>query len=473
MALCYQPNIVAKDLQFAFDAANPKCYPGSGNLIYSLAGNGITGGLENGTLVSSNLAGYFAFDGSDDFISTNYTIDYDYITVNVWFWSGAFSTFSNYTCVLANQQVGSPYPTFDLRKKAGSTRTIQISFSTDGSVSEIPLNIGELNDYTWYNIQFTYDGTTFKVWLNNVLAVSHSVSSTLRSSTIALLIGKNPSFAGRNAAIYVSQVFIYNRALTDAEIARNYAATKSRYTYKEDIIRDNLILNIDPASALSYPGSGTVLADMSGYNYHPTLVNGPTLAGSGLTSSILLDGSNDYIQIASAYTHTFTAGTTVDVWVKFNSSASFARLLDINDGASTSTVFLSIFRNSSFNDVVLESRSSTTQATQNGIRTTTSPISNGTIQNFTFVIGPGTTDAVSSETPRIYMNANLQSTTLYGSQNNFVPYVVSKTAWIGRSSFAADAYLSANIYAYKIYNRALSAAEVKQNFQSLRGRYGI
>ena len=56
MALCYQPNIVAKDLQFAFDAANPKCYPGSGNLIYSLAGNGITGGLENGTSVSSNLA---------------------------------------------------------------------------------------------------------------------------------------------------------------------------------------------------------------------------------------------------------------------------------------------------------------------------------------------------------------------------------------------------------------------------------
>ena len=71
------------------------------------------------------------------------------------------------------------------------------------------------------------------------------------------------------------------------------------------------------------------------------------------------------------------------------------------------------------------------------------------------------------------MNANLQATTLYGTQNNFVPYVVNKYAWIGRSAFSADAYLSANIYAYKIYNRALSAAEVKQNFQSLRGRYGI
>jgi len=471
MALCYQPNIVAKDLQFAFDAANPKCYPGSGNLIYSLAGNGITGGLENGTLVSSNLAGYFAFDGSDDFISTNFQPNYDYITVNVWFWSGAFSTFGTNTCVVANSQVSSPYPSFDIRKR--NTGALQLQFAISSSGSEIGQEIGFINDYTWYNVQFTYDGSTVKCWLNGLQVVSYSIAGTLRSSTSNLFIGKNPTFAGRNAAIYVSQVFIYNRALTDAEIARNYAATKSRYTYKEDIIRDNLILNIDPASALSYPGSGTVLADMSGYNYHPTLVNGPTLAGSGLTSSILLDGSNDYIQIASAYTHTFTAGTTVDVWVKFNASNSWGRLLDTSDGAGTNTAYLTIARWGGNNEVVLESRSSTTQGTQNGVRTTTTAITNGTIQNFTFVIGPGSTDAVSPESPRIYMNANLQATTLYGTQNNFVPYVVNKYAWIGRSAFSADAYLGANIYAYKIYNRALSAAEVKQNFQSLRGRYGI
>jgi hypothetical protein len=471
MALCYQPNIVAKDLQFAFDAANPKCYPGSGNLLYSLAGNGITGGLENGTLVSSNLSGYFSFDGSDDFISTNFQPNYDYITVNVWFWSGAFSTFGTNTCVVANSQLSSPYPSFDIRKR--NTGALQLQFAISSSGSEIGQDIGYINDYTWYNVQFTYDGATVKCWLNNVQVISYSIAGTLRSSTSNLLIAKNPSFSGRNAAIYVSQVFIYNRALTDAEIARNYAATKSRYTYKEDIIRDNLILNIDPASALSYPGSGTVLADISGYNYHPTLINGPTLAGSGLTSSILLDGSNDYIQIASAYTHTFTAGTTVDVWVKFNASNSWGRLLDTSDGAGTNTAYLTIARWGGNNEVVLESRSSTTQGTQNGVRTTTTAITNGTIQNFTFVIGPGSTDAVSPETPRIYMNANLQATTLYGTQNNFVPYVVNKYAWIGRSAFSADAYLGANIYAYKIYNRALSAAEVKQNFQSLRGRYGV
>jgi hypothetical protein len=472
MALCYQPNIVAKDLQFAFDAANPKCYPGSGNLIYSLAGNGITGGLENGTSVSSNLAGYFAFDGSDDFISTNFQPNYDYITVNVWFWSGAFSTFGTNTCVVANSQVSSPYPSFDIRKR--NTGALQLQFAISSSGSEIGQEIGFINDYTWYNVQFTYDGNTVKCWLNGLQVVSYPIAGTLRSSTSNLFIGKNPAFAGRNAAIYVSQVFIYNRALTDAEIARNYAATKSRYTYKEDIIRDNLILNIDPASALSYPGSGTVLADMSGYNYHPTLVNGPTLAGSGLTSSILLDGSNDYIQIASAYTHTFTAGTTVDVWVKFNASGDYSRLLDISDGAATNTVFLVAARYGTSNNLVLAVRSSTTQNITSGIRTTTTPISNGTIQNFTFVIGPGSTDTLPAEGSKIYFNSVLQTTVIDGDTLAYVPYVVNKTAWIGRSAFAAaGAYLSANIYAYKIYNRALSAAEVKQNFQSLRGRYGI
>ena len=472
MALCYQPNIVAKDLQFAFDAANPKCYPGSGNLIYSLAGNGITGGLENGTLVSSNLAGYFAFDGSDDFISTNFQPNFDYITVNVWFWSGAFSTFGTNTCVVANSQVSSPYPSFDIRKR--NTGALQLQFAISSSGSEIGQEIGFINDYTWYNVQFTYDGSTVKCWLNGLQVVSYPIAGTLRSSTSNLFIGKNPAFAGRNAAIYVSQVFIYNRALTDAEIARNYSATKSRYTYKEDIIRDNLILNIDPASALSYPGSGTVLADMSGYNYHPTLVNGPTLAGSGLTSSILLDGSNDYIQIASAYTHTFTAGTTVDVWVKFNASGDYSRLLDISDGAATNTVFLVAARYGTSNNLVLAVRSSTTQNITSGIRTTTTPISNGTIQNFTFVIGPGSTDTLPAEGSKIYFNSVLQTTVIDGDTLAYVPYVVNKTAWIGRSAFAAaGAYLSANIYAYKIYNRALSAAEVKQNFQSLRGRYGI
>jgi hypothetical protein len=472
MALCYQPNIVVNGLQLAYDAANPKCYAGVGTFVNDLSGNRNTGYLFSGASYSSNLTGYFSFDGSDDYIGTNYIIDYDYLTVNVWFWSGAFSTFPNYTCILANQQNSNPYQTFDLRKKAGSVRTIEIAFSVDANTTAYQLEIGDLNDYAWYNLQFSYDGLIFKVWLNGLQVVSYSLSSTLRSSNIPLMIARNPSFV-RNAAIYVSQVFIYNRALTEAEIQRNYNATKQKYIYNESIIYDGLVLNYDPGSKFSDTNPSTVIANLSERNVNPTFLNGAAYSGSGVTKSILFDGSNDYVQVSSSFSETFTAGTTVDIWVKFNSSASYARLLDISDGAGSNTVFLVLARYSTTNDIILASRASTTQGTTSGMRTTTTPISNGTIQNFTFVIGPGNTDTVPTTGSKIYCNGILQTTVLDGSQFPYVPFVVNKTVWIGRSNFAQDSYLSANIYNVKVYNKALSLSEIRQNFNSLRGRYGI
>jgi hypothetical protein len=473
MALCYQPNIVVKDLQLAYDAANPKCYAGVGTFVNDLSGNNNRGYLYGGAGVSSYLSGYFNFDGVDDYIGTNYIIDYDYFTIGIWFWSGAFSSFSNYTCILANQQSSNPYQTFDLRKKAGSTRTIEVAFSVDANTTAYQLEIGDLNDYTWYNIQFSYDGSVFKVWLNGLFIAFTSISSTLRSSNIPLMIARNPSFV-RNAAIYVSQLFIYNRALTESEIQRNYNATKQRYIYTEDIVTDGLVLNIDPASALAYRGTGTVVADVSGYNYHPTLINGVSFTGVGASSYFSFDGSNDYMQISSAYNQTFTAGTTIDIWVKFNASGNYARLLDISNGSGTFTLYLVIARYGTTNDIVLASRSSLDQGTASGIRTTSTPISNGTIQNFTFVISSGDTDTIPTISPKIYLNGIPQTTTINGSTNCYVPNVTNRYAWIGRSAFnPGDEYLNANIYNYRIYNKALSISEIRQNFQSLRGRYGI
>lgn len=469
MALFYQPNIVIQDLKFAYDAANPKCYAGVGTFVNDLSGNNNNGYLYSGVGFSSNLAGYFTFDGVDDYIGTNFQPNYDYITVNVWFWSGAFSTFGTNTCVVANSQLSSPYPSFDIRKRI--TGALQLQFAISSSGTEIGQDIGFINDYTWYNVQFTYDGSTVKCWLNGVQVINYSIAGTLRNSTSFLQIAKNPSFAGRNAAIYVSQLFIYNRALTDSEIQRNYNATKQRYIYTEDIIFDNLVVNYDPGNNLSAVGTGSSVVDLSGFNTHAILLNGPVYSGVGNTRSIVFDGVDDYIQLSSAYSETFTAGTTVDVWVKFNASGSYARLLDISNGAGSNTVFLSIFRWVTTGSIVLEARSTSTQGSQSGVRTTNNVISNGTIQNFTFVIQGGATESVSSN-PKIYLNGEEQSLTAYGA-SPYVPYVVSKTAWIGRSAFTADAYLSANIYNYRIYNKALSPAEIKQNFQALRGRYGI
>lgn len=54
-------------------------------------------------------------------------------------------------------------------------------------------------------------------------------------------------------------------------------------------------------------------------------------------------------------------------------------------------------------------------------------------------------------------------------------YNITNTSalWIGQYIGGGNYFLNGNIPIMNVYNRALSAEEVKQNFNALRGRFGI
>jgi len=427
MALCYQPNIVVNGLQLAYDAANPKCYAGVGTFVNDLSGNRNTGYLFSGASYSSNLTGYFSFDGSDDYIGTNYIIDYDYLTVNVWFWSGAFSTFPNYTCILANQQNSNPYQTFDLRKKAGSVRTIEIAFSVDANTTAYQLEIGDLNDYAWYNLQFSYDGLIFKVWLNGLQVVSYSLSSTLRSSNIPLMIAKNPSFV-RNAAINVSQVFIYNRALSETEIQRNYNATKQRYIYSEDIVSDGLVSVFDVGSALSYNGLGSRIYNASASSGATAdLRSGSTIVGTGSTAYIDLPGST-----ANVVSFSSNSFLSISLLVYISSAISGANyLLDLRAAINA---YIYYGGAAGFSKLYVDGISR----------------------------DPGSTS---------------NNTTVYPRNQWLHIYCELSTTGTGEiffgNRFSFNEPFTGRLSSIQFYNRSLSLSEIRQNFNALRGRYVV
>jgi hypothetical protein len=68
---------------------------------------------------------------------------------------------------------------------------------------------------------------------------------------------------------------------------------------------------------------------------------------------------------------------------------------------------------------------------------------------------------------RIYINGNLEST------NARTGTITAGAKNIGSSSGGGSEYFNGTISDVKFYNRALSATEVQQNFNALRGRYGI
>ena len=92
----------------------------------------------------------------------------------------------------------------------------------------------------------------------------------------------------------------------------NYNATKSNYI----LITTNLVLHLDATNSSSYSGSGTTWTDLSGNNYDGTLVNGVSYSSSD-GGYLDFDGTNDYVSFSS-YTqpaHTSSTSFTWFIWV--------------------------------------------------------------------------------------------------------------------------------------------------------------
>ena len=100
----------------------------------------------------------------------------------------------------------------------GAIRTNETT-TTDVSISTPILST------TYYNIVATSNGTSLKLYQNNSLLTTANLNGTLTSTTLFYTISDiMNSFAGN-----LSNIQVYNKELSTAEIQQNFNATKSRY----------------------------------------------------------------------------------------------------------------------------------------------------------------------------------------------------------------------------------------------------
>jgi uncharacterized delta-60 repeat protein len=81
--------------------------------------------------------------------------------------------------------------------------------------------------------------------------------------------------------------------------------------YGPKVVTDGLVLALDAADRISYPGSGTTWTDLSGRGNTGTLTNGPTYSSNNL-GALNFDGIDDYSALTSNYT--LSAGWTLSFW---------------------------------------------------------------------------------------------------------------------------------------------------------------
>ena len=216
-----------------------------------------------------------------------------------------------------------------------------------------------------------------------------------------------------------------------------------------NIVTNGLVLNIDAANTKSYPGSGTTWTDISRGGNNGILVNGPTF-NSANGGSIIFDGSDDYVNCGNASNLQITAGT-ISAWIKATSS------LNGNYRAI-------ICKQNAWGLFVLNNVLVTFDWGNATGRSTSATVGNSTWYNvcMSFTESTGTP----SNNTIIYVNGIPVLTTTIKHLNQTV------NCFIGYGNFA-NQYMIGNIAQSKIYNRALSGAEVLQNYNATKTRFGL
>ena len=222
--------------------------------------------------------------------------------------------------------------------------------------------------------------------------------------------------------------------------------------HSPSIVMNGLVLCLDAGNVKSYPGSGTVWNDISGNNNIGELVNSPTYNSSNLGFFQFV--TDDFARIPNN-TILDTQTPSVEVWVKTNATPQNGFWFE----KGTVNTQYSLFQGGS----LIYWRMNIGGITQLSVTTATYMNTSSWYQ----VVGTYT-----SGSRRLYINGALVNsdaqTGTIATNNGGMSIGV-----YGGFSGGRGYYYNGNLSACRVYNRALTAAEVQQNFNALRGRYGI
>lgn len=234
-----------------------------------------------------------------------------------------------------------------------------------------------------------------------------------------------------------------------------------------NIITKDLVMAVDCKSIRSYPGSGTILTDLTGNGNNVTFENGPVVS-NGKAS---FDGTDDRAVVADTTMLEYTPTDSFTVMAVFSLTTIETLVID---GVNYDT------------NVTLLGRGSTSGAVGLGLRRAAS---NGQLSIYAGSRGVSQiTDAYNIDANRIYSTTFSYTPTIQKLYvNGEFQSSSDTTAGAGGSfqdTFWAVFYPRAvpggngkngegDFYLGRMYSRELTAAEVKQNFNGIKNRFGL
>lgn len=227
MGLNHSPNLVTNGLIGFWDAANIKSYPGSGTSLYDAAKISLTGTITNSPAFTSEYKGGFTFDGTNKSIVISHANTFADTTI-VWARSNTATWNTPGWISCARTQNG-----HIIHPTSGTKEVAFYYMNQSGTAYLLGAGNKTLDDITIPHMYtFSTNGSSdHRGYFDNALVESEvytSFTRTLTPSPTDWTLGLD-TFGGRygNGVIYCA--IKYNRQLTDAEVAQNFYALRSRF----------------------------------------------------------------------------------------------------------------------------------------------------------------------------------------------------------------------------------------------------
>lgn len=407
--------------------------------------NAVTGTLNNGTAWTTGRIGSAAsFDGTDDTLTATGPALSDKGSVAAWVRPTFANADGTYARSLAGASGSGTYITLDYNSFTDHysfNLGFRGSFGTQREVKGVNHGSGETWLQQWHYVVGTWDvNRGGQIYVDGILETTFTGTSGTVTNGTAYTIGSS-SWKG-----YVDEVRWYNRELSADEVLQLYQLTTT--TGVDTSLKGYWNFN---GSSIS----GTTAYDWSGLRNNGTLTNGPTVTPGISGQALSFNGTNSYIDCGNPASLNLSGANkfTLSAWVyptsipqgvgviseMFTPTSSTVQY-EIGFGMDESAGGSSKLKVGFYRDGSWRLAADTVDATLN-----------------TWVFITGTWDGT---TLSLYKNGSLVTSTTPGSS---LPVTYFDQVVIGRRHDTAGSvqYFPGKIDEPRIYNRALSASEVK------------
>ena len=231
------------------------------------------------------------------------------------------------------------------------------------------------------------------------------------------------------------------------------------------IVTSGLVLSLDAADQNSYPGSGTVWNDLSGNNNTGTLVGSPTYSTSN-NGILTFNGTNQYA--TASYGSAIPSGTAAFTmccwfyWTATGYSNPGSEIFAIG-GNTVSGCRVALWIDYANSSIGFEAQSA-------GKFIGAWSGANTWVHLCVSVPASATVNTVS-----LYYNGNLAPTPVINGGTTAINIVASQVriSGIPTVSTGLGYEFKGNISNVQVYNRALSATEIAQNYNAQKSRFGL